>query len=320
MKIALFLLGFTACVIDLFGNTNLRTWTMSDGTKLRAELIEVDPSGNFVYLRKNERDPQFYRLSDFSTVDQAWLVEWLEVSERLNAKLDDLSGRFSHYNYIGDLFNYDFYIYEPSTVYESQGGPLMILFSPGPKGLRYLLRHLDAAESTGMTIVTLDHFGNTHSHEESMASTERFKEILPKIEEIVQNDPNQLFIGGTSGGALRAIRTTIRIDRPWAGIYSNGGWLGTERYFESSYLPIKVAMVNGNNDKGANYYLDRDVSILQENKAKVAVISFEGAHQVPPTISQEKAFNWLLGSEDITELSPQKFGFEESIFSGTELK
>ena len=209
----LFLLLIASCCPGLQANTNLRNWQMTDGTKLHAELVDYNEAENQVYLRIREQEDSYYKLEDFTELDQAWLVEWLEVSEQLNAKLDTLPGRYTHYNYLGELSNYDFYVYEPSSVTETPNRPLMILFSAGPKGLRYLLRHIDAAESSGMTIVAMDHFGNTHTGEASEIQNEKFTELLPQIEATIAHNPNQLFTGGTSGGTLRAIRLTNRIER-----------------------------------------------------------------------------------------------------------
>ncbi len=298
----LFLLLLVSICPSLLANTNLRNWQMTDGTRLHAELVDYNEAENQVYLRIREQDDSYYKLEDFTELDQAWLVEWLEVSEKLTTKLETLPGRYTHYNYLGELSNYDFYVYEPSSVTKTSNRPLMILFSAGPKGLRYLLRHVDAAEASGMTIVAMDHFGNTHTSEATVIQNERFNELLPQLEATIAHNPNQLFTGGTSGGALRAIRLTNRIERPWAGIYWNGGWLGHTKDLDDSYRAMKVIIVNGNNDKAANQILDRDLPILRENNCEIGIISFEGGHQIPPKENITKAFQWLLDDAEIVEV------------------
>jgi hypothetical protein len=245
---------------------------MTDGSRLYAELVAYDETASRVHLRIRELEDSYIKLEDFSVLDQAWLVEWLGVSERLAAKLDKLARRYTHYNFAGELSDYDFYVYEPSRTMDRTQRPIMILFSAGPNGLRYLLRHIDAAEETGMTVVVLDRFGNTDSAEASNVLYEQFQEIFPQIERTVAHVPNEFYMGGTSGGALRAFRLSNRVARPWAGIYSNGGWLGHTESLEAHYPAYKVVAVNGNNDKAANHYLERDLKILQEHGATVAVI------------------------------------------------
>ena len=80
-----------------------------------------------------------------------------------------------------------------------------------------------------MTIVAMDRFGNSHTAEEAANNLLRFRELLPQIEAVVAHDPNKLYLGGISGGALRAIAWANKIDRPWQGIFWCGGWLGHDK-------------------------------------------------------------------------------------------
>lgn len=302
MKALLIFLCFALSSGSIFANTNVRTWTLTDDSTLRAELIGYDEELDKVHLRINEKKDSYHKLADFTAIDQAWLVEWLEIGERLSAKLEEMPGAYTHYNWAGELGVYDFYVYEPSSVLRKTSRPMMILFSPGPNGQRYLLRHIDAAEETGMVIVTLDRFGNTHDSEDFQDKASKFLELFPQIEMTVAHNPTRLFVGGTSGGALQAFRKTANILRPWAGVYSNGGWLGTEEYMEEAFPPMRVVVVNGNNDRAANHYLKRDRKILEENGCTLAVIAFEGAHQLPPKESMAKAWDWLLDRDSVEEV------------------
>jgi len=295
-----------ACAAFLGGalaNTNVRTWTLENGSTIHAELVAYDEEADRVHLRINEKDDSFWKLGDFSPIDQAWLVEWLEIGERLTAKLAEMPGEHTHYNWSGELGIYDFYVYEPSTVANTADRPIMLLFSPGKNGRRFLLRHIDAAEATGMVIVTLDRFGNTHTVEEGKTQAEKFLELFPQIERTVAHDRDRLFVGGTSGGALQAFRKTANVPRSWAGVYANGGWLGPEDHMEDAFPAMRVAVVNGNNDRAANHYLPRDRKILEANGCTIGVISFEGGHQVPPKESLIKAWDWLLERSDVIEIS-----------------
>jgi|GEM_PF-798226 len=285
---------------QLSANTNLRHWVMENDKKIHAELIGYDEAEDKVHLRIDEREDSYYQLGDFSTIDKAWLVQWLEVSEALDAKLDSVPGQFTHYNFQGEHSIYDFYVYEPSGVLQVSQRPIMLLLSAGPNGRRYLLRHIDAAEATNMVIVAIDRFGNTQSSQASIEQRLDFAELLPIIESNIAHDSRQVFLGGTSGGALRAHLISCLIERPWRGIYSNGGWLGYESHIQESYPAIPVAMVNGNNDRAANAYVERDTELLQKSGATIALFSFEGGHQIPPTKSLIKAFDWLLKPEEFT--------------------
>jgi hypothetical protein len=302
--IVTWLLGLFA-LLPLSANNNLRHWNLTDGNRIHAELVEYDEEANQVYLRVNETDDRYLTLEDFTALDQAWLVEWTRMSDQLAEVLEQMPGDFTAYQYIGELDTHDFYVYEPSSVKNTSRRPLMILISAGPKGMRYLLRHMEAAETTGMTIVAMDHYGNKKSTDSTADYVERFSELLPQIETVVPHDPNQAYMGGTSGGSLRAMIWTNKIDRPWKGVYWNGGWLGYEdEHVLESYRPMKVIVVNGNNDRAANQMLrNRDLDILLENDLEVGIIAFEGGHQLPPTEHQVMAFEWLLDSESTGTLS-----------------
>ena len=60
---------------------------------------------------------------------------------------------------------------------------------------------------------------------------------------------------------------------------------------------MRVIIVNGNQDRAANGTISRVTNILEDAGNKVGLIAFEGGHQVPPSESQLKAFNWLLEEE-----------------------
>ena len=113
------------------------------------------------------------------------------------------------------------------------------------------------------------------------------------------DDPNKLFLGGLSGGAWRSYDFSGTYDRPWAGIYATGGWLGVG--LKAEYAPkqvrsdMRIAMVNGDRDRAAAQYTKRDTQFLSETaNCEVAMFAFEGGHQVPPSDSQVEAFEWLL--------------------------
>ena len=199
----------------------------------------------------------------------------------------------------------DLYVYYPSAAKDAtEPLPAWLLFHPGGKAARYCLRHMEAAEISGMIIVACGSFRNTgNDFQQESAMLARFKDIFPEILERVRLDPNRVFMGGTSGGAWKAFHYSAWVTYPWAGIYSNVGWLGGQKYYNLPYPGgMRVAIVIVQQDRAANGVVNPDSAILQKAGNKVAVMMFEGGHQVPPVDSQVKAFNWLLESEDFEEL------------------
>ena len=58
------------------------------------------------------------------------------------------------------------------------------------------------------------------------------------------------------------------------GIYANGGWLG--RRFDLDYPAMRVAMLNGHLDKGANKYAVIDGKVLKENNVRLKYFLLKG--------------------------------------------
>jgi len=287
-----------AAVSLLSANTDERMWTLQTGETFRAELAGFDEAAGKVTLKFNNAQEQVYEVALFSVIDRAWLTEWLELEESFDAKLKTLGGRVEHRLTQG-TYPTDLFIYYPSSSKKTSVLPCLILFHPTAKAARYLKRHFEAAERAGMIIVSCGTFRNEAKEGESDLNLLRFREMLPQILALKQIDPAKVFLGGTSGGALRAFRYTVQVPYAWAGVYSNGGWLGGEKEYGLPYPSgMRVAIVNGNQDVAANHYVAPDSAVLNRTGSVVGVIVFEGAHQEPPMHSQLQAFNWLLQKED----------------------
>ena len=279
-------------------NTDMRDWMMASGEALRAELVRYDLEESSAHLRMPDGESVSFSREDFSVVDQAWLVEWAEFSSELDDALKNLAGSFQHYQAQGQ-YTTDFYVYLPSIYSETNSLPLFIMFHPGGKGARYVKRFMEAAEALGVIVVSCDSIRNSRDDQVEADMLDRFRELLPSIEETVRHDPSRIFMGGTSGGAYKAYHYSAQIDRPWAGIFANGGWLGGRKFSELPYpAGMRIAMVNGNNDRNANVWVSPDSAILTARGSKVGFFSFEGGHQVPPPWIQIKTIDWLLGKTD----------------------
>lgn len=286
-------------------NTDMRDWQMASGETLHSELVKYDLDRKVALLRLENGTESEYPLAAFSAVDQAWLIEWAEFSDELDQNLQHMEGTFSHHQARG-AFITDYYVYAPSRYAETTDLPMLILLHPGGKGARFVKQFMEAAELLDILVVSTD--GDRNTDEDTAPADpmfERFKEMLAQIEATIPFDHSRLCLGGTSGGAYRAYLYAARIQRPWLGIFANGGWLGFEPFSAPSYPKgTRVAMVNGNNDEAANFYVDRDTRILQERGCEVGLFSFEGAHQVPPPETQVKALEWLLHLTDKVYPSP----------------
>lgn len=289
--------SFLSCITDVSANAEIRDWKFTNGSSFRGEIDEVDEVAQTVTLKNDSGGQVIMPLDKLSTMDRAWVLQWIEFAEELAAAVEKFGGTIEHYDGVGETNATPFHVYHPSgDIPEGTARPLMILFSANGKGIRYLLRHIEAAEEVKMTLVSCDVFRN---HMDEAESIRRFRELLPIIRATVPHDPERDFMGGTSGGAWRAFNLSTDLpDEKWTGIYSNVGWLGGKKNWDRDYPAMRVVMVNGDEDRGVRMYVDKDAEILQNHGCEVAVIAFEGGHQISPPSVQVKAFKWLLGEID----------------------
>lgn len=283
-------------ISTLVANSDMREWKCADGTTIRAELVTYEEANGRVTLRKEDKSLVELQRNDFTTADQAWLLEWLEFIEEKQALVKQLGGTVERKDSTGK-YPTGYSIYRPSGNAAPGTLPMMILFHPGGNGHREIYRYVEAAEAVKMTIVSCDTFQNSKDNPEIEAGyLERFKELLPQIEQTVPHDPKRVFMGGISGGGWRAYHYSAQVSRPWAGIFANCSWVGDEKYWDLPYPKMRVAMVDGDKDYG-RYTLEKDMEVINKSGSLISVHSFEGGHQVAPPSVMTKAFRWLLEKE-----------------------
>ena len=294
MRLSRIALLLAASLQVAFANDQLRDWTLASGEKHRAEIIAYDEPNKTVTIRRDNGDELEIQESNLSAIDQAWILQWVEKDEEARDLLARIGGTVTLQQGTGK-FSTAYAVYQPPGA--SATSPMLILFHPSGNGTRKIYSYIEAAAATGMTLVSLDFFRNTTNDPDDDINElmlERFTALLPQIETTVPHDPNRIFMGGSSGGAHRAYYYSAMVKRPWAGIYANGGWLGGEKRYHHPYPALKVAMVNGDKDRGANHWIDPDTERLQQAGGIVSIHAFEGGHQLAPPSVMAKAFRWLI--------------------------
>lgn len=275
-------------------NSDMRDWTFAEGSPLRAELTEYNEKTGEILLRKEDKTVLKYQRDELSTVDKAWLLQWVEYKEEMEATVKKLGGTIVKHVGTGN-FTTEYSVYHPAGTTVGDKLPMMILFHPGGNGHRDILRYVEAAEAVKMTIVSCETFQNSKDNAEIEAGyLERFKELLPQIETAVPHDPKRVFMGGISGGGWRAFHYSAQVGRPWAGIFANCSWVGDEKYWDLPYPKMRVVMVGGDKDYG-RYSIEKDVEVIRKSGSEISVQAFEGGHQVAPASVMTKSFRWLLG-------------------------
>ncbi|MEY3897789.1 MAG: hypothetical protein RLZZ214_3310 [Verrucomicrobiota bacterium] len=304
MKNLLFPLALCGLLTLAKANDQMRDWTLASGKKQQAEILAYDEPKKLVTLRLPDQTELKMDEQEFSTIDRAWILQWVEQDEEARALLAKIGGTVTEHAGTGK-FATAYAVYHPPAAAAGKKLPMLIVFHPGGNGRRSIYKYIQAAASVGITVVSLDYFRNTANDPAKEAEMlECFTALLPQIEATVPHDENRMFMGGVSGGAWRSYHYSAQVARPWAGILAAGGWLGGRQYHHLPYPAMRVAMVNGDKDAAANQYVDPDTACLQKTGSIVSVHAFEGGHQMPPPSVQEKALRWLLGAEIRVEAEP----------------
>lgn len=304
MKLLLLPLALCGLLTLAKANDQMRDWTLASGKKQQAEILSYDEAKKLVTLRLTDGTEVRINERDLSTIDRAWILQWVEQDEEARNLLTKIGGTVTEHTGTGK-FTTPYSVYHPPSVAEGTKPPMLILFHPGGNGRREIYKYIQAAAKVGMTVVSLDYFHNAPDF--STAETEMlecFRNLLPQIEAAVPHDEKRMFMGGVSGGAMRAYQYSAWLARPWAGIFADGGWLGGKKFYDLPYPRMRVAMVNGDKDAAANQYVDPDTAVLQKAGCVVSVHAFEGGHQLAPPSVQEKALRWLLSEEVRVEAEP----------------
>ena len=184
-----------------------------------------------------------------------------------------------------------FHAYYPKSYDGSKKLPMLILFSPGGGGKGIMRNFIKPANELGWILVGCDKLKNNLDGDIGDAM---FAEMLPDIEKSVTHNPERLYMGGMSGGAMRAYGYSATVDRPWKGIVACGGWLGGSKYYDLEYQKkMTIAIVNGDKDNNANAYIDPDTTVLKKRRCKVKTFSFPGGHSVGPPETLLEAMQWV---------------------------
>jgi len=285
---------FAAASPSMAQGGGTREWESSDGRKITAELIDYDAASGKFKIRRTDGSEFSLTRDQVSPGDREFLeahaISVAEAAARAAEQAAAAAGNTVRHPVPGDPET-AFHVYHPTSYKPPAKLPMLILFSPGGDGAGILGAFREAAEELGWIVVGCDHLRNGMDNREGI---EVFTRMLPLIEAATPgHDPEKLYLGGFSGGASRAFNFTIDFDRPWKGVISCGGWLGREPRSNDYPRNMAVVFVNGDDDNGANSYVDRDTQIFKRRRGKVNTFTFPGGHVIAPTRDLVEAMKWV---------------------------
>lgn len=192
----------------------------------------------------------------------------------------------------GGTYHLNYHVAIPEAWSPSESRALLILFSPRGDGARILKTVAPAANRYGWIAVGVDKLKNGAMNTRTMWRME--DDVLDAIFESVPHDSDRVYLGGLSGGAMRAYSVTVRRSEPFAGVVAMGGWLGGTPYAQRDYPHgMAVAMISGNKDVGALQWSKHDATVFTRRGGRVQMFVFPGGHEMPPTKIVRQAVKWL---------------------------
>ncbi|WP_166461138.1 sialate O-acetylesterase [Flavicella sediminum] len=260
-----------------------------------SKLVETSTDTTWTDFPKH-LDNVHYNAEGLRRLGIAFANSFFEIQEKLEAaafkSIDQLlPGKTGKFKAEGET-NMIYHVYTPTNFNASKKLPIIVSFSPNGKGDGMLAKMKSSAEKMGWILVGCDQLRN------GMKDLEREKkmedEVLDAIFKNIPHDKNKIYLAGFSGGAMRAYNLTTRRKDKFAGIIAYGGWLGGKEFQDLDYQDnLKVAMVNGLNDKGANKWNEIDEKTLKKHNAIVKMFRHSGGHQVAPAEVTDAVLNWL---------------------------
>ncbi|WP_282122101.1 sialate O-acetylesterase [Algibacter mikhailovii] len=188
--------------------------------------------------------------------------------------------------------NMMYHVYTPTNFSVSQKLPIIIAFSPQGKGDGILAHMKLSAEKMGWILVGVDKLKNGMKDKRLEQKME--DEVMDDILKNIPHDSQRIYLAGFSGGAMRAYGLSTRRLEKYEGIIAYGGWLGGDDYQDKSYQKgMRVAIINGEKDKGANKWKAIDAKTLIKNKCQVKYFNHSGGHSIAPNDITTEALHWL---------------------------
>lgn len=285
------LLGFAA-----FGGKGTlkaaeKAWTDVQGRIIQAEFVSVDAATGKVKLRLANGSEPLIELAKLSEPDRVWITEFQRKADEAVALLKKNVGKVVSMKSEGpEAVGY--HVYYPTIFDPAKPPAMIIMFSPGGSGKGILSSVQAACEELGWIGVGCDEFKNGVS--ESVLDP-KWKEVLPAIEKTVPHDASLVYLGGMSGGALRAYDYSESTVWPWKGVLAFGGWLAGKKSLGCP-AQMAIARVNGDKDKNAQQWAEVETPIFKRAKATLKSFSFPGGHVVAPPEVILEAMRWLKSS------------------------
>ncbi|WP_282135265.1 sialate O-acetylesterase [Seonamhaeicola maritimus] len=281
--------------VDLVREAQLKV----GNSDLRHAIIETSTDTTWKDFPKYS-DNTHYKAEGQKRLGTAFAQTLIQIDKKLNSKpfksVTQLKpDEVIKFRALG-ITNATYHVYVPATFNPKDKLPIIVAFSPNGKGLGILSKLKESANRNNFILVGCDKLKN--GMKDLVFEKQMEDEVLDDIFNNIPHDANRIYLAGFSGGAMRSYQLTTRRKETFAGILAYGGWLGGNDYQNKPYQEnMYVAMINGDNDKGANKWEDIDAKNLRGRNCVVKYFSHPGGHKIAPTEVTNKAVSWLFKSK-----------------------
>lgn len=283
------LLAYFVAVLPVLAE--FENWTReSDQATISAELVDYDPeSGEVTLLLENRKE---------FTMPAGSLVA--KNRERLDSyaekKKEAAMPRLQSFEIEGTP--HKVHVYKPAGYMDgaasSGSRPIAFLYSAGGNSMSIVNNLRKSSDELGWLLVGVDAYRNTNSLEEKYEERmEMTKAAYKWVSENLTYDEEKIVFGGMSGGGWWSFQSAAELTGNAAGVLSFGGWMG--RMYDKKYSRnMAVAIVNGDNDKNANTWAEKDADFLKKKfRATVKTFSFPGGHVMASEDVALQAARWI---------------------------
>lgn len=289
-----------------------RTWSVRQGQTLEAEFVKVEKG--LVWLQTVDGKQMSVSFNALIDEDQTLVKKLYEegqekaAAERAAREEVAAAAEKERHDAIlakwkpGQVSSHvttnktqtSYHVYIPTSFNPDTPPPLIYAFSPGGNGRGQLNAMKASAEKYGWIVVGCDKLSNSMKESAAIPIED---EIIAEVKASVPYDPKRIYLSGMSGGALRCyIITGRRTDIKFAGVLAFGGWLGGKDFQDKVGFTkgMSVAIINGDNDKGANCWVEADKAAIKKHRCNLKQFTFPGGHVMAPPEVINEAIEWII--------------------------
>jgi predicted esterase len=295
-RLPLFLIFFPVTLACGDEVLEMQNWTRDkDKKSISASLHSFDLDRDKVTLKLKEGKVVDIKVSDLVPDHISRLKD---LDKEIKIKEEAASKPRLTSQILEDGGAYKIHVYKPAGYIDdspsSRNRPIAFLYSPGGDSMSMVERLKLVSDELGWVIVGVDAYANTESledkYEERMKNT---KAAFEWAKNHISFDSKKIVFGGMSGGAWWSYQSASDLTKEAAGILAFGGWMGN-MYDKKYSKKMAVAMVNGDMDKNAIHYEEKDGDFLKKRAScEVNTFHFPGGHVLAPSDVALEAARWI---------------------------